>query len=134
MSLYEGEMTKVCVRTKLSKVFLVKVGVHQGSVILPFVFPMVIDVITEAARNKSMIEVLYADYLVLMSDNIEDLRSKFDRWKDSLVKKEMKINTRKTKLMLNGTKGEVLKSRIDPCGICGRKVMKNSVWCRLCGE
>lgn len=134
MSLYEGAVTKVRVGTKLPEEFPVKVGVHQGSVLSPLLFAMVMDVITEAARSDSMMEVLYADDLVLMSENIEDLRSKFDRWKDSLVKKGMKINIGKTKLMVNGTKGEVLKSRIDPCGICGRRVMKNSVCCTLCGK
>ena len=103
MSLYEGAVTKVRVGTKLFEEFPVKVGLHQGSILSPLLFAMVIDVITEAARSDSMMKVLYADDLVLMSENIEDLRSKFDRWKDSIVKKVMKINIGKTKLMVDGT-------------------------------
>jgi len=31
--------------------------------------------------------------------------------------------------MVSGTEGELPKSKIDPCGICGRRVMANSVHC-----
>ena len=31
--------------------------------------------------------------------------------------------------MVNGSKGEVLKSKVDPCAKCGKRVMANSVTC-----
>jgi len=34
--------------------------------------------------------------------------------------------------MVSGTEGELPKSKIDPCGICGRRVMANSVQCTKC--
>ena len=46
----------------------------------------------------------------------------------------MKVNTRKTKLMVSGLKGELHKSKIDPGGICGRRVMANLVLCTKCGS
>ena len=46
--------------------------------------------------------------------------------------KRLRINIRKTKMMVSGAEGEVVRSRVDPCGICGKRVMSNAVWCTLC--
>ena len=50
MSLYEGAKTSVRVDSELSEEFDVKVGMHQGSVLSPFPFAVVVDVVTEFAR------------------------------------------------------------------------------------
>ena len=50
MSLYEGTKTRVRVDSELSEQFEVKVGMHHGSVLLPFLFAMVVDV-TEFTRG-----------------------------------------------------------------------------------
>ena len=36
--------------------------------------------------------------------------------------------------MVSGSKGEVLKSKVDPCAKCGKRVMANSVMCTKCGK
>ena len=41
--------------------------------------------------------------------------------------KGLKVNTTKTKVMVSGSEGELFKSKIDPCGVGGRRVMANSV-------
>ena len=51
MSLYKGAKTSVRVELELSEEFEVKVGVHQGSVLSPLVFAIVVDVVTENVRN-----------------------------------------------------------------------------------
>ena len=56
-------------------------GMHQGSVLSPFLFAVVVDVVTEFAREGALYELLYADDLVLMSETIEGLRNKFLGWK-----------------------------------------------------
>ena len=45
---------------------------------------MVVDVVTELARDGALSELLYADNLVLMSDTIEELRNKFLKWMEAL--------------------------------------------------
>ena len=50
MSMYEGAKTRVSVDSELSEEFEVKVGIHQGSVLSPFHFALVVDVVTEFAR------------------------------------------------------------------------------------
>ena len=77
MSLYHGAKMVVRVGSELSQKFLVQVGVHQGSVLLPMLFAIVVDVISENAREGLMNEILYADNLVLMSESMENLKVKF---------------------------------------------------------
>ena len=134
MSLYEGAKTRVRVGLELSEEFEVKVGVHQGSVLLPLVFAIVVDVVTESVRNSLMSEMMCADDLVLMSETMEGLREKFCKWKEAFESKGLRVNLGKTKVVVSGAEGEVSVSKVDPCGICGKRVMANSVLCVKCGK
>ena len=77
ISLYHRVKTKVCVGSESSEEFLVQVGVHQGSVLLPLLFAIAVHVISENAREGLMNDILYADDLVLMSESIENLKKSF---------------------------------------------------------
>ena len=92
MSLYEGARTRVRVGSTTSDEFEVNVGVHQGSVLSPFLFTIVVDVVTECARVGLLSEMLYADDLVLMSETMEGLQSKFWKWKEAFESKGLKVN------------------------------------------
>ena len=37
-------------------------------------------------------------------------------------------------MKVSGSEGELFKSKIDPCGVCERRVMANSVLCAKCGN
>ena len=74
ISLYEGSRTKVRVELGVSEEFDVRIGVHQESVISPLIFAIVVDAVTEQARKRLLNDIWYADDLVLMSENLEDLR------------------------------------------------------------
>ena len=52
MILYDGAKARVRVGSAYSEEFKVKVGVHQGSVLLPLLFAIVVDVITEKVRKE----------------------------------------------------------------------------------
>ena len=96
------------------------IHVHQRSVLSPLLFAIVVDVITENVRRGVVNELLYADNLVLMSETMEDLKERLWNWKDALESKGFKVNTRKTKVMVSGSEGELFKTKIHPCGVCGR--------------
>ena len=49
MSLYDVPNTRVRVDSKWSEEFEVNVGMHQGSVLSPFLFEVVVDVVTSFA-------------------------------------------------------------------------------------
>ena len=87
MSLYDDAKTRVRVTSAYSEEFEVKVGVHQGSVLSPLLFAIVVDVITENARRGVVDGLLYADDLVIMSEDMEGLKKRFWNWKDALESK-----------------------------------------------
>ena len=68
MSLYEDLRTKVRIGSGRLDEFGVRVGVHHGSVLSPLIFAIVVDVVTEHAREGLLNEILYTDDLVLMSE------------------------------------------------------------------
>ena len=77
MSLYEGSKINVIVGSEFQVEFYVAIGVHQGSVLLPLLFAIVVDVVSENAREGLMKEFLYADDLILMSKTMEGLKKMF---------------------------------------------------------
>ena len=98
----------------------------------PLVFAIMVDVVMESVRNGLMSDMLYADELVLMSDTMEGLRERFWKWKETF--KGLKVNLEKTKVVVSRAEGKVSVSKVDPCGICGKLVMANSVLCVKCGK
>ena len=127
MSLYERAETKVRVESGVSEDISVKVGVHQGSVLSRLLFAILIDKVTKNARKGWMKQILYADDLVLMGETMEELRENFDEWKEAFESKGMRVNLGKTKLMVSEMKEETFDSKIDPCGVCEKRVMSDLV-------
>ena len=80
-------MRENCQRSELSEEFEVKVGMNQVSVLSPFLFALVVVVVSEFTREGVLSELLYADDLVHMSETIEGLRDKFLEWKKAFVSK-----------------------------------------------
>ena len=79
MSLYKGCKTAVSVDGELSSLFSVQVGVHQGPALSPLLFIMVMDVLTEDVRDGSLMELLYADDLVLCGLSLKEVMDKYGR-------------------------------------------------------
>ena len=46
----------------------------------------------------------------------------------------MRVNLGKTKLMVSWMEEETFDSKIDPCGVCGTRVMFNSMLCTASGK
>ena len=68
--MYQEMLSQVKVEGKDSKEFTVRVGVHQGSILLPFIFAVVTE---EVAKEGHALT--YADDLVLICET----RRKLDR-------------------------------------------------------
>ena len=101
MCQYEGAKTRVRVDSELSEEFEVKVGIHQGSMLSHFLLAVVVDVVTELAREGALSELLYADDLGPMSETIKALRNKFLKWKEPHEGKCLKANLGKTKVKVS---------------------------------
>ena len=72
ISLYKGCKTTFLVDGELLSSFSVKVGVHQGSALNPFLFIMAMDILTKDVRDGSLMELLYADNLVLCRKSLNE--------------------------------------------------------------
>ena len=131
MSPCEGARTRVRVDFELPEEFEVNVGMQQGSVLSPFLFALVVDVVTEFAREGALSELLYADDLVLMSETIMGLRNKLRKWKVAFESKGLNVNLWKAKVMASSsiTKDGLSKSNVGPCGFYSFRVKTNSVLC-----
>ena len=104
-SLYEGARTVV--RTKYGKTdsFEVKVGVHQGSALSPFLFAVVMDVLSEDVREGMLWDLLFADDLVITAETMEELQERYEAWKECLERGGLRVNIRKTEVMLSSREG-----------------------------
>ena len=100
---------------------------HLGSALSPLLFIMVMDVLTEDVRNGSLMELLYADDLVLCGESFNEVMDKYGRWKNAMEGKSLRVNINKTKgiQLLFGKKNSV--SKVDPCGVSGVRVGCNSI-------
>ena len=63
---------------------------------------------------------------------MEELRRRFQKWREAFETKRLRVNIKKTKMMVSVREGELARSKIDPCGVCGKRVMANSVLCLKC--
>ena len=90
-------------------------GLHQGSVLSPFLFALVVDVVTEFAKNCALSELLYAEYLVLMSETMQGLRDMFLKWNETLESKGLKVTFGKVKVMVSSgiTQDSLSRGKVD---------------------
>ena len=120
-AMYADTATMVKLNGGISSGFGVKVGVHQGSVLSPLLFIIVMEALSRTFREGLPMELLYADDLVLTADSKDLLIEKIKKWKAGMEDKGLRVNMGKTKVMRCrvGT-GKVVKSGKYPCGVCGR--------------
>ena len=133
MVLYTEACTVVRTDAGLSESFEVKVGLYQGSVLSPLLFVVVMDVVSSEARSGLSSELLYADDLLIMAPTIEQPGRRMADWRASLLGKGLKINTKKTKVMVGISGGMmIVNSGRWPCGVCGKGLQAHSVQCTAC--
>ena len=94
----------------------------------PLLFAIAVDVISENAREGLPKEILYADVLVLLSESMENLKELFE------IFESKGLNLKKTKVIESGSKGEILKCKVNPCFKCGKRVLVNSLMCIKCSK
>ena len=133
MSMYYHVTTSVRTKKGNTDPFEVKVGLHQGSVLSPLLFIIVLEAVLSGHKIGLPWEILYADDLALMAASEEELKKKLNFLKNILERKGLKVNLLKTKIMVSGDgSGVQEQSGTYPCGVCGKGVGVNSIQCSLC--
>ena len=98
MVMHEGAQTIVRRKQGYSKTFDVKVELHQGSVLSPVLFQIVMGTTSSQLLTGLPLELLYADYLILTAEG-EESHDKVVKWKSGLQAKGLKMNIGETKAM-----------------------------------
>ena len=86
--MYANARSRVCVGEGFSKEFEVKVGVHQGSVLSPLLFIIVLEALSREFRAGVPWEDLYADDLVIIADSLDMERSHGEEGIESECRKD----------------------------------------------
>jgi hypothetical protein len=134
-ALYSGASTCVKLSGCETEEFEVRVGVHQGSVLSPLLFTIVLDELSKSFREGLPWELLYADDLALIAESEEKLLVKIQAWKNRMEEKGLRVNAAKTKVLRCRVRNGMVKdSGKWPCGVCKKGVGRNSILCRVCGK
>ena len=121
--IYANACSGIRVNSSYSSSFQVGDGVHQGLVLSPLLFILVLEALSREFRNVIPWELLYADDLVIADDALNVCISKACTW----------VNMKKTKILISGIDLDLLeKSGKFPCGVCLKVVGVNSILCSTC--
>ena len=133
-AMYTDVRSSVRVNSKYSSEFQVKVGLHQGSVLSPILFIIVMEALSIEFRTGCPWELLYADDLVIVAESAEELIHKLKIWKVNLESKGLRVNMGKTKILCSSHKAvqQNKDSGRYPCGVCHKGVGSNSIYCTQC--
>ena len=85
--MYKDERSRVRVGDGYSEEFGVGVGVHQGSVLSPLLFIIVLEALSRKFRTGCPWELLYPDELIISAESMEELLVKVKTWKTEMEKK-----------------------------------------------
>ena len=132
-AMYNNARSKVRIGSECSEEFDVGVGVHQGSVLSPLLFIIVLEALSKDYRIGVPWELLFADDLVIVDTSLERLVERVLEWKNGLESKGLRVNMSKTKFMVSGRNLDVLHdSGKHPCAVCRKGVRENSILCTKC--
>ena len=140
--MYDDSETMVRCSVGTTKSFSVKVGLHQGSALSPFLFTVVMDQLTKKIRREAPWTMMFADDIVLTAECKNQLELDLERWRYALESRGLRISRTKTEYLC-GNKKEVrapiklqdadvpetddfkyLGSTIQSNGECGREIKR----------
>ena len=93
--MHANARSHVSVGEGYSEEFEVKVGVHQGSVLSPLLFIIVLEALSREFRSGVPWEDLYADDLVIIAESLEECVRRLLTWKEAMEKKRLRVNAGK---------------------------------------
>ncbi|KAF3675032.1 putative pre-mRNA-processing factor 6-like [Capsicum annuum] len=97
--MYDGAKTQVRTAGVDSKYFTVLTGLHQGSTLSPFLFALVIDVLTQRIQGEVSWCNLFADDVVLIGETRGCVNDKLEVWRQTLESKGFRLSRSKTEYL-----------------------------------
>src|SRR6266498_2244193 len=80
--------------------FLIKIGLHQGSALSPYLFILVMDKVTKNIQGDISWCMLFADDVVLVDESRIGVNKKLELWRNILESKGFRLSTSKTEYMM----------------------------------
>ena len=101
--MYEESERVVKCAVGITESFKVKVGLHQGSSLSPFLFAVIMDRLTDEVRREPPWTMLFADDIEIFESTREEVEQILDFWKYALKRRGIKVSRSKTEyLYING--------------------------------
>ena len=94
--MYEGSKTVVKCAVGTTESFKVKVRLHQGSALSPFLFALIMNRLTNKVRREPPWTMLFADNIVICEETREEVEQRLESWKYALKRRGMKASRSKT--------------------------------------
>ena len=107
---YENCKTRVRCAVGTTTGFYVKVGLHQGSALSPFLFAIVMDSLTEQIQKVAPWDMMFADDVALCGNSCEEVEEHLEEWRTEMENRGLKVSRQKTEYLCMGepgTAGEV---------------------------
>jgi len=104
--MYTGVRTSVKTENGQSNSFEVRIGVHQGSTLSPYLFILVMDELLKGVIKEVPWCMLFADDMVIIGDTVEEVNEMLEKVREALESKGLKINKEKTEHLESRWKGE----------------------------
>ena len=132
-AMYNNARSRVRVGSEYGEEFEVGVGVHQGSVLSPLLFIIVLEALSRDFRVGVPWELFFADDFVIIATSLEECVERVKAWKEGLESKGLHVNMTKTKFMASGLGLDILQdSGKFPCAVCRTGVGRSSIRCSKC--
>ena len=97
--MYNNVVTSVQTSDGDTDDFPIKIGLHQGSVLSPYLFALVMDEITRDIQWDISWCMLFADDVVLVDESQTEVNQKLELWQEILESKGFRLSRTKTEYM-----------------------------------
>lgn len=114
--MYDNVVTSVRTSDGDTDDFPIKIGLHQGSALSPYLFTLVMDEITRDIQGDIPWCMLFADDVVLVDDSRAGVNRKLELWRRTLESKGFRLSRTKTEYMrcsFSTTRHEEEEVRLD---------------------
>ena len=97
--MYGGAKTRVRTVGGDSEPFPVEMGLHQGSVLSPFLFALVMDELTRFIQEEVPWCMLFADDTILIDETRDGVNARLEVWRQTLESKGFRLSRTKTEYL-----------------------------------
>ena len=94
--MYEESKIVVMCAVGTKENFKVKIGLHQGSALSPFLFAVIMDRLMDEVRREPPWTMLFADNIMICEEIREEVERRLECWRYALERTGMKVSWSKT--------------------------------------